>query len=58
MKMIKQSEGNWQFALHQNEFELLCHPMKKFPYTERVPAKSSKTDSDPKSVERDELLNE
>jgi hypothetical protein len=58
MKLIKQSEGKWQFALHQNEFDLLCHLMKKFPHTGRAPAKLSKTDRDPKSVEREELLNE
>ena len=58
MKLIKQTEGNWQFALHQNEFDLLCHLMKKFPHTQKAPAKISKTDKDPKSVEREELLNE
>ena len=58
MKLIKQSGGNWHFALHQNEFDLLCHLMKKFPHTERAPVKISKTDRNPKSVEREELLNE
>ena len=58
MKLIRRSEGNWQLALHQNEFDLLCHLMKKFPHTQRAPAKISKTDRDSKSVEREELLNE
>ena len=58
MKLIKQSEGSWQFALHQNEFDLLCHLMKKFPHTQKAPVKISKTDRDPESVEREELLNE
>ena len=58
MKLLKKSEGNWRYALHQNEFDLLCHLLNKFPYTESVPAKISKTDKDSKSVEREKLLNE
>jgi hypothetical protein len=58
MKLIERSEGNWQYALNQTEFGLLCHLMEKFPHTRRALAKISKTDSDPKSVEREELLNE
>jgi hypothetical protein len=58
VKVIKRSESNWQYALNQTEFGLLCLLLKKFPHTESVPAKISKTDSDLKSVEREELLNE
>jgi hypothetical protein len=58
MKLFNRSEGNWQYALNQTEFGLLCHLMKKFPHTRRALAKISKTDTDPKSVERTELLNE
>jgi hypothetical protein len=58
MRLVKRSKGNWQYALKQNEFDLLCHLMKNFPYTESVPSKISKTDKAPKSVEREILLNE
>src|ERR1022692_711971 len=58
MKLVKQSEGTWQYALNQNEFDLLGRLLKQFPYTESVPAKISKTDKDSKSVEREKLLNE
>ena len=58
MKLVKQSGGNWRYALRQNEFDLLCHLLNKFPFTEIVPAKISKTDADPKSFEREKLLNE
>src|ERR1022692_1906763 len=58
MKRVKQSGGKWQYALNQHEFDVLCRLLKKFPYTKSVPAKISKTDTDPKSVEREELLNE
>jgi hypothetical protein len=58
MKLVKHSRGNRQFDLNQNEFDLLCHLLKKFPFTEIVPAKISMTDADPKSVEREKLLNE
>jgi hypothetical protein len=36
----------------------LPHLLKKFPLTESVPANITKTDPDPKSVEREKLLNE
>jgi hypothetical protein len=58
MKLINRSEGNWRYALNQTEFGLLGHLMKKFPHTRRALAKISKTDSDPESVEREELLND
>ena|ERR1039457_48237 len=58
MKLLKQSGGNWRYALRQNEFDLLCHLLNKFPFTEIIPAKISRTDRDPKSFERKNLLNE
>jgi hypothetical protein len=58
MKLAKQSGRSLQYALSQNELDLLCHLLKKFPYTEVVPTTISKTDADPKSFEREKLLNE
>ena len=58
MKLVKQSGGNWRYALNQTQFDLLCHLLRKFPHTESVPAKISKADADPKSVEREKLLNQ
>jgi hypothetical protein len=58
MKLVKQSGGAWQYALNQNELELLAHLLKQFPFTENVPANISKTDKDSKSVEREKMLNE
>src|ERR1017187_12454 len=58
MKLAKQLGRSWQYTLSQNEFDILCHLLKKFPYTEVVPATISKTDADPKSFEREKLLNE
>ena len=58
MKLVKRSAGTWQYGLNPNEFGLLSHLLKKFPFTESVSAKISKTGKDSKSVEREKLLNE
>ena len=58
MKLVKQSGDDLQYALNQNEFDLLCHLLNKFPFTEIVLAKISKTDANPQSLEREKLLNE
>jgi hypothetical protein len=58
MKMLKRSQGKRRYALHENEFVLLCHLLNKFPLTGIVSAKISRTDEDPKSVEREKMLKE
>jgi hypothetical protein len=44
--------------LNQVEADLLKQLLKNFPFTGNAPVKISKTDADPKSAERDRLLNE
>ena len=58
MKLVKQTDGGWQYAVNQNEFDLLWHLIKEFPVNESVSANISRTDTDPKSLEREKLLNE
>jgi hypothetical protein len=58
MKLVKQKNGTRQYALNPIEADLLKHLLENFPFTGCVPAKISKTDTDPKSIERQKLLNE
>ena len=58
MKLVKQTGQSWQYHLHHNEAALLTGLLNKFPFTANVPVKISKTDADPKTVEREKLLNE
>ena len=58
MKLVKPSPGNWQYHLNQNEADLLLGLMKRFPFTEMDRVKISKTDQEPKAIEREKLLNE
>lgn len=58
MKLVKHSGESWQYELNVAEANLLKQLLKKFPFIENNPAKISKTDTDPKSAERERLLNE
>jgi hypothetical protein len=58
MKLIKRKSETWQYELNQVESVLLKQLLKNFPFTGNVPVKISKADADPKSFEREKLLNE
>jgi hypothetical protein len=58
MKLVKQKGENWQYELNQVEADLLKQLLKHFPFTNYVPVKISMADADPKSIEREKLLNE
>lgn len=58
MKLIKQKDEGWQYALGQDEAKLLISLLRKFPFTEDTPAKISRTDAGSKMVEHEKLLNE
>ena len=49
-------DGN--IRLNQGEGDCLQSLLRQFPITANIHAKISKTDTDPKSVEREKLLNE
>jgi hypothetical protein len=58
MKLIKRMGESWQYALNQNEVALFDGLLKKFPFTNNVPVKISKSGRDPEAFEREQLLNE
>ena len=58
MKLVKQRGETWQYELNQVEADLLKQLLKNLPFTGNVPVKISKADADPKSIEREKLLNE
>jgi hypothetical protein len=58
MKIVKHKGETWQYVLNDVEAGLLKQLLKNFPFTGNVPVKISKTGSDPKSIEREKLLNE
>jgi hypothetical protein len=58
MKLVKQRGEIWQYELNAVEADLLKQLLKNFPFTGNIPVNISKTDADPKSIEREKLLNE
>ena len=58
MKLVNQKGESRHYALNQNEVDLLKSLLKRFPFTANFPAKISRTDADPKSAERERVLNE
>jgi hypothetical protein len=58
MRLKIQKGGGWQYELNAVESDLLKQLLKNFPFTGNVPVKISKADADPKSIEREKLLNE
>ena len=58
MKLVKQSMAGWQYQLNQPEANCLRSLLFQFPITANVPAKISRTDRDPQTVDREKLLNE
>ena len=58
MRLLKQSGAGWRYELNQNEGMLLRALVKEFPLTAAIAVKISRTGADPKSAERERLLNE
>ena len=58
MKQVGQKGQIWQYTLNPVEADMLASLLKQFPLTSDFPAKISKSDTDPKSAEREKLLNE
>lgn len=58
MRLFKQSGAGWKYGLNQNEGMLLRALVREFPLTAASVARISRTGADPKSAERERLLNE
>jgi hypothetical protein len=58
MKLVKQAEDRWECRLNQAEALCLRSLLDQFPVTTGRPAKISRTDDDPQTVERNRLLDE
>ena len=58
MRLASKTRDGWRYQLNQREGDCLRSLLRQFPITANVQAKISKTDADPKSVEREKLLNE
>ena len=58
MKPVRKNKDGWQYHLNQGEGDCLRSLLSQFPITANAPAKISRTDSDPQTVDREKLLNE
>ena len=58
MTLARQTKQWLKYELNQQEGDCLRSLLRQFPVTRDVHAKISKTDADPKSIEREKLLNE
>jgi hypothetical protein len=58
MKLLKQTGAEWKYELKHNEGMLLRLLVNEFPLTVATSVKISRTGTDPRSVERERLLNE
>src|ERR1039458_3708032 len=58
MRLASKTRDGWRYQLNQREGDCLRSLLRQFPINANVQAKISKTDADPKSVEREKLLNE
>jgi len=58
MRLVKQTKDGWQYRLNQPEANCLRSLLQQFPITANTHSKISRTDADPKTVEREKLLNE
>jgi hypothetical protein len=57
MRLLPQNKGGWRYQLSRGEAHALRNLIKLFPITAHVAAKITKTDTDPKAAERENLLN-
>lgn len=58
MKLVKQIQNHWHYQLNSREAESLRALVGGFPMTALSSVPISRTDTDPKAVEREKLLNE
>lgn len=58
MRLVKQAKGKWQYLLNPTEKSLLKSLLKHFPFAADTPVKITRTDTDSKVAEREQLLNE
>jgi hypothetical protein len=58
MRLIEQTKQGLKYELNFSEGDCLQTLMQRFPFTAPVRAKISRTDTSPKSMERETLLNE
>ena len=58
MRLTKQTKEGLKYELNFSEGDCLRALLRRFPITVQVHAEISKTDADPKSIEREKLLNE
>jgi hypothetical protein len=58
MRLARQTKQWLKYELNQQEGDCLRSLLRQFPVTGNVHAKISKTDADPKSIEREKLLDE
>jgi hypothetical protein len=58
MRLTRQTKDGWKYELNHREGDCLRSLLQQFPITANTHAKISKTDADPKTVEREKLLNE
>jgi hypothetical protein len=58
MKLVRHSARSRQYILNKDEGFLLKNLLKQFPFTGDSAVKISRTDVQPKMIEREKLLNE
>ncbi len=58
MILVKQTEDGWEYHLTNPELNCLRSILSQFPVTATAPARISKTEHDPQTVDREKLLNE
>jgi hypothetical protein len=58
MRLARQTRQLLNYQFNQPEGDCLKSMLSQFPVTANIHAKISKTDADPKSIEREKLLNE
>jgi hypothetical protein len=58
MRLLTQSKGGWRYQLGRAEALALHSLIKLFPITAAAAVRITRTDTDPKTAEREKLLNE
>ena len=58
MKLLRKTEGRWEYELQPKEAEVLKALLANYPFTKLKPVKMAKGGHDPESFEREMLLNE
>ena len=58
MRLLTQGKGGWRYQLSRAEAQALRSLLRLFPTTATVAVRITHTDTDPKAVEREKLLND